>query len=166
MARGSDLSRRSLRTERRAAAILRTAAVLGLLNAAPNLYWALGGDFLLDTIGEWIIQLQADAPVLIGGALVLIFTVKTAVSLLPLLLLGRLRNSRPLRVAAITASAALILYGASGAVVNVVLLVFTDVQDPTGRIGQAAIWYPMLLIWGLVLAGGLRTLRRCDVMSA
>ncbi len=34
------------------------AAVIGLLNAAPNVYWAFGGDFLLETVGMWLVDLH------------------------------------------------------------------------------------------------------------
>lgn len=58
-------------------------------------------------------------------------------------------------------AAALILYGAAGLLVNAGLLLWPglDLQDPTARLGQALLWYPMLLSWGLVLAAGLRRLR-------
>ncbi|MGJ9373215.1 hypothetical protein [Nesterenkonia sp. CF4.4] len=58
-------------------------------------------------------------------------------------------------------AAALIIYGAAGLLVNAGLLLWPglDLQDPTARLGQALLWYPMLLVWGLVLAAGLRRVR-------
>lgn len=154
------MSRRRRRTEGRAAGLLRAAAAIGLLNAAPNLYWAFGGDRLLETIGMWLVELRADSPTMVGIALVMVTAVKIGVSVLPLLLRGPLRRRRFGWWAAVGASAGLILYGAGGAAVNTALLILTAVEDPTARVGQAAIWYPMLLVWGIVLARGLHLLHR------
>jgi hypothetical protein len=154
------LSLRPHRPERLPAGLLWAAGIIGLLNAAPNFYWALGGDLLLETIGMWLVELRSDSPLLTGLALLTIAVAKTTASLLPLLLLGDSRYRRfGWRVAVVTCLG-LILYGAVGVAVNLALLLFTSVEDPTGRIGQAAIWYPMLLLWGLVLALGLRAVQR------
>lgn len=158
--RGSDLSRRRRRPEQASSVLLWVAAVIGLLNAAPNVYWAFGGDFLLETVGMWLVDLRGDSPTLTGLALVLISAVKIAVSVLPLLLQGSFRYGQLVWWTAVAASAGLLVYGASGALVNTALLLFTTVEDPTARMGQALIWYPMLLIWGLVLACGLSQVRQ------
>jgi hypothetical protein len=154
------LSLRPHRADRLPAGLLWAAGIIGLLNAAPNFYWAFGGDLLLATIGMWLVELRSDSPLLTGLALLTIAVVKTTASLLPLLLLGDSRYRRLGWRVAVLACLGLILYGAVGVAVNLALLLFTSVEDPTGRIGQAAIWYPMLLLWGLVLALGLRAVQR------
>ncbi|RJN32316.1 DUF3995 domain-containing protein [Nesterenkonia natronophila] len=146
--------------ERRPAGLLWAAGIIGLLNAAPNFYWALGGELLLETIGMWLVELRSDFPLRTGIALLTIALTKTTASLLPLLLLGHSRHRRLWWSAAVVVCLALILYGAVGVALNLALLLFTSVADPTGRIGQAVIWYPMLLLWGLLLALGLRAVMR------
>lgn len=36
------------------------AMVAGLLHAAPSLYWALGGTWLLETVGQFAVDLRAE----------------------------------------------------------------------------------------------------------
>ncbi|WP_218221206.1 DUF3995 domain-containing protein [Nesterenkonia sp. Act20] len=138
------------------------AAALGLLNAAPSFYWAFGGDALLDTIGQWLVDLRGRYPVLIGSGLLGIALGKSAAAVVPLVAVYGLAARRALwwnlsRVVAL----ALILYGAAGTAINLGLLLWPGltVEDPTARWGQALLWYPMLLLWGLVLSLGLRRKR-------
>ena len=42
------------------------AAVVGVLHGLFSLYWALGGRWLLDTVGAWAVDLADDAPVAAG----------------------------------------------------------------------------------------------------
>lgn len=159
------------------AALIWCAGLLGLLNAAPSYYWAAGGDALLGSIGQWLIDLRADMPGLTGLALLGIALGKTGAAVVPLVAAHQLRSHRPTsrrltsrhgnsgRVRCWNLSrlvaAGLILYGAAGLLINAGLLLWPglDLQDPTARLGQALLWYPMLLVWGLVLAAGLRRLR-------
>lgn len=138
------------------------AAALGLLNAAPSVYWALGGDALLDTIGQWLVDLRGRSPVLIGSGLLGIALGKSAAAVIPLVAVHELAARRVLwwnlsRIVAL----ALILYGAAGTAINLGLLLWPGLtlEDPTARWGQALLWYPMLLLWGLVLSLGLRRRR-------
>ncbi|MCH8563600.1 hypothetical protein LTH96_11055 [Nesterenkonia sp. LB17] len=158
-------------------ALIWCAGLLGLLNAAPSYYWAFGGDALLETIGQWLITLRTDMPVLTSLALLGIGLGKTLAVVIPLVA-ARLLTSSPLPSQRLTSrsrrprpalwwnlsrliGAGLILYGAAGLGINAGLLLWPglDLQDPTARLGQALLWYPMLLVWGLVLAAGLRRLR-------
>ena len=138
------------------------AGILGLLNAAPSVYWAFSGNLLLDTIGQWLIDLRAEIPVLTGISLLGIALGKTVAVLVPLIAVYVLGQRHVLwwNLARVIA-AALVLYGAAGLLVNAVLLLWPGVvlADPTARVGQALIWYPMLLVWGVVLAVGLRRWR-------
>ncbi|TDS86873.1 DUF3995 domain-containing protein [Nesterenkonia aurantiaca] len=170
-------------------ALIWCAGLLGLLNAAPSYYWAAGGDALLGSIGQWLIDLRAEMPGLTGLALLGIALGKTGAAVVPIVAAHQLTSRRPTsrRVRSRTASseglspvrrrpasreercwnlsrlvaAGLIVYGAAGLLVNAGLLLWPglDLQDPTARLGQALLWYPMLLLWGLVLAAGLRRLR-------
>lgn len=139
------------------------AAGLGLLNAAPSVYWAFGGDALLYTIGQWLIDLRAGSPMLIGAGLLGIAVGKSAAAVIPLVAVHGLAARRALwwnlsRIVAL----ALTLYGAAGMVINLGLLLWPGlaVEDPTARWGQALLWYPMLLLWGAVLSLGLHRWRQ------
>lgn len=171
--------------------LLWCAGLLGLLNAAPSWYWAFGGEALLESIGQWLIELRADMPALTSLALLGIALGKTLAAVIPLvaarLLMsqvpraqgesfglqaprrggrgrggrGRRGLGRALWNLSRLVAAGLIIYGAAGLVINAGLLLWPglELQDPAARRGQALLWYPMLMIWGLVLAGGLRRLR-------
>lgn len=148
------------------------AALLGLLNAAPSYYWAFGGDALLPSIGQWLIDLREAMPVLTGLALLGIALGKTCAAIIPLVAVHALpagaagsSRRRAHRVlwwnASRLVAAGLILYGAVGLLINTGLLLWPglSLQDPAARLGQALLWYPMLLLWGLVLAAGLHRFR-------
>lgn len=38
------------------------ACIAGTVHAGFSLYWALGGQWLLATVGQWAVQLSAEAP--------------------------------------------------------------------------------------------------------
>lgn len=61
------------------------AAVAGLIHAAFSLYWALGGRWLLRTVGEWAVDYARDAPVAAGMLLATVAAVKCAAALVPVL---------------------------------------------------------------------------------
>lgn len=153
-------------------ALIWCAGLLGLLNAAPSYYWAAGGDALLGSIGQWLIDLRTDMPGSTGAALLGIALGKTLAAVVPLVAAHQLKShqltahqSTSRRVCRWNLSrlvaAGLIVYGAVGLLINAGLLLWPglELHDPTARLGQALLWYPMLLLWGLVLAAGLRRLR-------
>ena len=166
----------------RSTGLIWCAGLLGLLNAAPSYYWAFGGDVLLQTIGAWLIELRAETPILTGVALLGIGLGKTLAVVIPLVAAQQLRSlpvsshpmtSQRLEVRGRGAhpvlwwnlsrliAAGLIVYAAVGLLINAGQLLWPglELQDPTARLGQALLWYPLLLAWGLVLAVGLRRLR-------
>ena len=59
------------------------AAAAGVVHAAFSLYWALGGTWLLATVGRWAVDLGRDEPALAGIALGLVTLVKLAAALVP-----------------------------------------------------------------------------------
>lgn len=139
------------------------AAAVGLFNALPSYYWAFGGSALLPSIGQWLIDMRDGRPWLTGSALLGVAVVKTLAAVLPLGLLAGARRGTPLRGGLVVLIAVgLTVYGTAGIVVNGLLLGWpgSEPEDPTARLGQAALWYPMLLLWGLLLGLGLRGGRR------
>jgi hypothetical protein len=61
------------------------ACAAGLVHAGFSLYWALGGRWLIDTVGKGAVQLVDRAPVATGLALLAVAAVKVAGATIPLL---------------------------------------------------------------------------------
>ncbi len=145
---------------------MRLAALAGLLHAAASAYWALGGRWLLDTIGAWAVDLAASAPVAAGLALGGIALVKALGAVVPLLVeSGRWPGPRRFwRALEWTGGVGLLLYGGVNA--GVAALVLSGVirpdggYDPAAMWGHAALWDPLFALWGLALIVGLWRSRR------
>ena len=140
--------------------LLVAAAVAGLIHAAFILYWALGGRWLLRTVGEWAVDYAREAPVAAGMLLTTVAGVKCAVALVPLLASrGLLPRPRAWRGLAWLAAIVLIGYGAVNSVVGWIVL--GGVVRPEGGFdrqamtGHAYLWDPLFLVWGLLLGVGL-----------
>jgi hypothetical protein len=137
------------------------AAVLaGTLHAAFSLYWATGGTWLLDTVGDWAVDLGDEQPLLAGIGLGLLGTVKLAAAWVPLLVeSGRVGARRRWRRVSWAGGLALVAYGGSNTVVA--LAVVTGVVHPAGgydsaaMLGHAALWDPLFLVWGVALLASL-----------
>ncbi len=134
------------------------AAVVALLYAAVSVYWALGGQALLSTVGGWVQDLgrrggagsvavgMLAAGLKLAGALMAVALVHPA---------GRRLPQRPLWGLAAAASGVLVLYG--GVLVVGGALVLTGVINPAGPVDRAAlrwhvlVWDCWFLFWGLLL---------------
>jgi hypothetical protein len=140
--------------------LLMGAAVAGLAHAGFSLYWALGGRWLLPTVGQWAVTVAREAPVAAGLLLIIIAAVKCAVVIIPLV-----ASRRPLprpgvwRAFAWLAAIVLTGYGALNSIAA--WLVLGGALRPKGgfdrqaMIGHAYLWDPLFLVWGLLLGAGL-----------
>ncbi len=144
--------------------LLVAAAGVGLIHAAFTIYWASGGRWLLRTVGAWAVHLADTSPlataVVLGGVAVL----KIAGALVPLTVETRQVPGRHIwRRLAWAAAVVLIAYG----LINVLvawavlggLLTTAGGYDHSAELGHAALWDPLFLLWGLLLAGGLSRTR-------
>lgn len=141
--------------------LLGAAAAAGLVHAAFSLYWALGGRWLLPTVGEWAVEVTREAPVASALLLVAVAAGKGAVALLPLRgRRGPAGRRRLWRGTWWLAAAVLAGYGAVNSVAA--WLVLGGAIRPQGgyerdaMIGHAFLWDPLFMVWGLLLAAGLR----------
>lgn len=135
---------------------LALAAVLGVVHAGFSLYWAAGGPWLLETLGERIVTTFAG----LRWLLYPVGLVKLVAAVAPLWLHRRgwpgRRFWRP-----VSWLGAVILVGWGGAntvVGNLVLggvITSPDGFDRAGMVGHAYLWDPLFLAWGLALAAGL-----------
>ena len=133
----------------------------GLVHGAFSLYWALGGEWLLETLGERVVGAFADA----RWVLVAVFAIKVVGSLGPLWLDRRgLLAHGAWRVVAVLGACVLIVWGGLNTLVRI--LVLAGVGQPDGGFDRAAmtghawLWDPLFLVWGLALAWGLVRARR------
>jgi hypothetical protein len=140
------------------------AALAGGVHASFSLYWALGGRWLLATVGQWAVRLSTEQPVHAGLALALVALVKALAAALPLVwAAGRLRPQRAWWWLFAVGAVLLVAYGGlnvavSWAVLSGVLPTSGGI-DRTAQLGHAALWDPLFLVWGGCLAAGLRLSR-------
>lgn len=138
---------------------------LGLIHAGFSLYWALGGSWLLDTVGLWAVDLARTNPLAAFWGLLLIAAVKAAAALFPLLNAGgHLPWPQVWRTLSWIGGPFLVLYG--GVNTGVAWLVLSGMLNNGGAIdrqsmlGHAALWDPLFLLWGLALTSHLWLTRR------
>lgn len=132
------------------------AAALGLVHAGFSLYWALGGTWLLETLGSRVVE-QFSGRL---GLLVPVVLVKVIAALAPVALEVARWPLRPAtRGLAWLAAAVLVAWGGLNTVVGQLVLAGVvrpdGGYDRAGMIGHAWLWDPLFLAWGLALAAGL-----------
>lgn len=140
--------------------------MLGTVHAAWSLYWAVGGTFLLDTVGQWAVRATREDPALAFWGLLGVTAAKLAAAWIPLLAeTGCLLGRRIWRVLSWVGGAGLVLYGGANAVAaGASLLGWVDagVVDRTALLGHAFLWDPLFAAWGLALLLGLALSRGAD----
>lgn len=137
------------------------ACAAGLLHAASSFYWALGGRWLLPTVGEWAVEMAEHSPREAALSLGAIGFVKATAAVVPVLVAaGRFPWARFWRGACWVGGSALALYGGLHVVVSGAVLL--GVIRPDGgynaeaMIGHALLWGPLFLLWGVALIVWLR----------
>lgn len=136
---------------------LYAAAAVGLVHAAFSLYWALGGRWLLDTVGQWALTLATQSSVAAGLGLGLIALLKVAGAVVPVLVeQGRIPGRRVWRVLEWAGAIGLTAYGLLNVVVAWAVLLGVIATpggyDHAAMLGHAALWDPLFLAWGVLLA--------------
>jgi hypothetical protein len=143
------------------------AAGLAFASAAVSLYWTVGGDALLDTVGGAIEDLARDrspAAVAVGTAAVLLKVVAGALALALARLPVRGLRRRAVLVANGAASALLCVWGGANVVVGALVLggAITASADADRRAlrWHVFVWDLWFLLWGLALAAAIAAARR------
>ncbi|QIM20375.1 DUF3995 domain-containing protein [Phycicoccus sp. HDW14] len=133
------------------------AAVLGTVHAVASISWALGGDLLVETVGEWARSWREASPLSAGLALGTIGVGKLAAAWVPWVAARRGGPRHGLRLAAWLGAAGLGLYGLANTVAGAVALtgVLGPLDDPVATRGHVLLWDPLFLLWALALAAGL-----------
>ena len=150
-----------LAPRRTGSAAAKAALVLGLLYAAVSVYWALGGTWLLATVGG-ALQRQRHTAILVLAIWAAV-VIKMVAAMLPLLALRRVTSpgwNRAVWLLAWIEAGILTVYG--------LVLTVVDMLVQAGAIHQSAgadhralawhayLWDPWFLIWGLLVAIALR----------
>lgn len=141
--------------------VLRLSAVAGGVHAAASLYWAVGGTWLLETVGESAVRQQRDHPAMATTILLVAFLIKGSGAVVPLWAERRAgpRWRRIIRAAGLVGGTFLVLYGTVLAVVAAAVLtgvITPDGEvDRTGLTGHALLWDPLFAVWGALLLAGL-----------
>jgi len=160
---GEDvLQPRSARIGRR---FLWAALILGLVHAFWSFYWAFGGTWMLDTVGEWAVVSQLHEPVQTLFVLLGIGVVKTLAAVIPIAVeYDKLGGRRFWRLISWIGSLGLVVYGGIYAVTALLMLTglveATAAYDKPVMLGHALLWDPLFFFWGLSLAISLMLTRR------
>ncbi|HCX84950.1 MAG TPA: DUF3995 domain-containing protein [Micrococcales bacterium] len=136
------------------------AAACGLVHAAFSAYWAFGGTWLAETVGQWALDWYRAAPTTAMVALLAIALLKATVAVGPLI-----NESHPLpgyrwwRALCWLGGTVLLLYGLAN-MVGAWLAMAGVVDSPAASdraalIGHAALWDPLFALWGGFLLAGL-----------
>ena len=136
--------------------ILWAAMALGLVHAAWSFYWAFGGSWLLDTVGQWAVVSQLHQPVQTFFVLSGIGLVKTAAAVIPVLVeCGKLGGRRFWRLISWVGGVGLVIYGGVYAITALTMLVGwvapTAAYDRSVILAHALLWDPLFFFWGLCL---------------
>lgn len=141
---------------------LRAAALIGAVHASFSLYWALGGRWLLETVGPWALDLARTRPVAASGVLGVVVVLKLVLVAVPLLLLAhRLPGAFWWRLLCLVGGWLMVVYGGLNSVVAWLVLGGVvrsgDGYDRAAMLGHGLLWDPLFLIWGVLLLLGLRS---------
>lgn len=135
-----------------------TACIIGLVQAAFSMYWAVGGPSLLDTVGRWAVEQSYRAPRRTGFFLALVALAKVGGAVFPVALAyGMLSRPGRWRRFIWAGAVLLVLYGGANTLVsNVVLAGLVRPgggYDRAAMIGHAWLWDPLFFLWGAALLG-------------
>ncbi|GAA5532129.1 hypothetical protein Dalu01_00507 [Deinococcus aluminii] len=140
------------------------ACLLGLIHAAFSLYWAGGGRWLLNTVGQWAVELARQSPQQAAWFLLLIALLKAAAAIIPLLnAQGRMPWPKLWRAISWVGSVFLMLYGGVNTLTAWAVLagvVRVASFDRASLLGHGALWDPLFFLWGLFLTLHLLQTRR------
>lgn len=149
------------RPHRSALVLFTVAALLGLLHAAPSVYWAAGGRALLETVGTFAVELADSGRPEVPWMLLGIGLAKAAGALVPLLDHLRPPPHTWARVVSWIGAATLLAWGGAGTI-GAWIGVVTDATTwaRPAVVGHALLWDPLFVLWGVALALALWTSRR------
>ncbi|GAA5501344.1 hypothetical protein Dxin01_01076 [Deinococcus xinjiangensis] len=131
------------------------ALTIGLVHAGFSLYWALGGRWLLNTVGKGPEEMLRASALGAPAALALIALFKALAAVIPWLnTQGKLPWPRLWRGISWAGGVFLVLYGGVNTLAawGVLLgVIHSDGYDRTAMQGHAFLWDPLFFQWGAAL---------------
>jgi hypothetical protein len=132
------------------------AGVAGAVHAGFSLYWAVGGQWLLATVGQWAVDLSAEAPMTTGLVLGFVAAIKLLAAAIPVgVAYGRLPWPRFWRAVSWAGGLLLVAYGGINTVVALTVLAGmirpASGYDTVAMMGHAFLWDPLFFLWGTFL---------------
>lgn len=132
------------------------AAIVGLVHAVASLYWAVGGDLLLETVGQFAVDTRRSGDPAVTLMLWVIGLLKVAGALVPWLDHRHPPAHRWVRVVSWLGVAVMMLWGGAGTVGAWIALAGRTASTANPAVlGHAFLWDPLFVAWALLLAGGL-----------
>jgi len=133
-----------------------TAALVGAVHAGFSLYWAVGGRWLLATVGQWALDLSTKAPLAAGVTLGLVVAVKLLGATIPVgVAYGRVPWPRLWRGISWGGGLLLVAYGGINTIVALAVLAGAirpeGGYDAGAMMGHAYLWDPLFFLWGTTL---------------
>lgn len=127
-----------------------------MVHAGFSLYWALGGRWLLATVGQWAVEMSTEEPWTTGISLGLVAAAKLAGATIPVgVAHERVPWPRFWRGVSWAGGLLLVAYGALNTIVPLVVL--AGLIQPEGGYdadalrGHAYLWDPLFVLWGAAL---------------
>ncbi len=132
------------------------AGLAGAVHAGFSLYWALGGQWSLATVGQWAVNLSAEDPLTTGLVLGVVAVAKLLAAAIPIgVAYGRLPWPRFWRAISWAGGLLLVAYGGVNAVVAVAVLAGVirpaAGYDAVAMMGHAYMWGTLFFLWGTFL---------------
>lgn len=127
-----------------------------MLHGGFSLYWALGGRWLLATVGQSAVALSAEDPLAAGIVLGFVATAKLLGATIPIgVAYGRAPWPRLWRGISWAGGLLLVVYGGVNTLVAVAVLAGV-IRSPGGydadaMMGHAYLWDPLFFLWGSAL---------------
>lgn len=132
------------------------AGVIGVMHAGVSIYWGVGGDALLSTVGSVADRFDDSSS---RWLLIVVGVAKLAAALSVVALMPRRPHIPLLRPMLWVVATALVTWGAvntiSASLLATGVLPRPASYDSAATLGHALLWDPLFLAWGLSLATGL-----------
>lgn len=124
--------------------------IAGTLHALATFYWSFGGELGLSTVGNWTLDLKEKYHNYLLLMLFVLGVFKIIATWTPLIL--NYRNNVLIKIISYIGSIILIIHGGTNTLTGwLKILGVIPTQFKLSTIGQAFIWDPLFLIWGLGL---------------
>ncbi|MBF0748624.1 MULTISPECIES: DUF3995 domain-containing protein [Mammaliicoccus] len=133
--------------------------VSGLVHTLFSLYWAFGGTAGLLSVGSWVFTFNAQWGIWMNLMLIVVGLFKGIATLAPLYLMKT--YNKILFYISCIGSVFLMIYGGLNTVVGwLKLLQVIQYHDFYTTFGQAMVWDPLFLLWGIGLFGFLMKIKK------